>query len=51
MQPKAECIAKGKARTPHEFGGKVSIAATAKGGLAVGMRSMLGKPSPYGFNK
>lgn len=42
--PEAECIAKGKARTPYEFGVKVSIAVTAKEGLVVGMRSMPGNP-------
>jgi hypothetical protein len=39
-----ECIAKGKARTPYEFGVKVSVAVTAKEGLVVGMRSMPGNP-------
>ncbi|WAC74279.1 IS5 family transposase [Roseateles sp. SL47] len=42
--PEAECIAKGKARTPYEFGVKVSIAVTAQEGLVVGMRSMPGNP-------
>ncbi len=42
--PKVECIAKGKARTPYEFGVKVSVAVTAKEGLVVGMRSMPGLP-------
>lgn len=42
--PEAECIAKGKARTPYEFGVKVSVAVTAKEGLVVGMRSMPGNP-------
>ena len=39
-----ECIGKGKARTPYEFGVKVSIATTPKEGLVVGMRSMPGNP-------
>ena len=39
-----ECISKGKARTPYEFGVKVSIATTLKEGLVVGMRSMPGNP-------
>ena len=39
-----ECIGKGKARTPYEFGVKVSIATTLKEGLVVGMRSMPGNP-------
>jgi IS5 family transposase len=42
--PEAECLAKGKARTPYEFGVKVSVAVTAKEGLVVGMRSMPGNP-------
>ena len=39
-----ECISKGKARTPYEFGVKVSIATTLKEELVVGMRSMPGNP-------
>ena len=39
-----ECIAKGKARTPYEFGVKTSLAVTAKEGVVVGMRSMPGAP-------
>ncbi len=42
--PEVECIAKGKARTPYEFGVKVTIATTLKEGLVVGMRSMPGNP-------
>ena len=42
--PEVECIAKGKVRTPYEFGVKVSVAVTAKEGLVVGMRSMPGNP-------
>jgi IS5 family transposase len=42
--PEVECIAKGKARTPYEFGVKVSLAVTAKEGVVVGMRSMPGAP-------
>lgn len=42
--PEVECIAKGKARTPYEFGVKVSVAVTAKEGVVVGMRSMPGAP-------
>jgi len=39
-----ECISKGKARTPYEFGVKVTVATTLKEGLVVGMRSMPGNP-------
>lgn len=42
--PEVQCIAKGKARTPYEFGCKVSIAVTANEGLVVGMRAMPGNP-------
>lgn len=42
--PEVECIAKGKARTPYEFGVKVSVAVTACEGVVVGMRSMPGSP-------
>ena len=34
--PEVECISKGKARTPYEFGVKVSIATTLREGLVVG---------------
>jgi len=42
--PEVECIGKGKARQPHEFGVKVGIAITAKRGLIVGARSFPGNP-------
>ena len=42
--PEVECISKGKARTPYEFGVKVSTATTLKEGVVVGMRSMPGNP-------
>lgn len=42
--PEVECSAKGKARTPYEFGVKVTLAVTAKEGVVVGMRSMPGNP-------
>jgi IS5 family transposase len=42
--PEVECISKGKARQPYEFGVKVSITTTHKEGLVVGMRSMPGNP-------
>ena len=37
--PEVECISKGKARNPYEFGVKVSLAVTQKQGLMVGARS------------
>ncbi len=42
--PEVECIGKGKARQPYEFGVKVSLAITAKQGLIVGARSFPGNP-------
>ena len=42
--PEVECLAKGKARTPYEFGVKASVAVTAREGLVVGMRAMPGNP-------
>ena len=42
--PEVECIGKGKARRPYEFGVKVGIAVTAKKGLIVGARSFPGNP-------
>jgi IS5 family transposase len=42
--PEVECLAKGKARKPYEFGVKVSLAVTYKQGLMVGARSFPGNP-------
>ncbi|BFG80002.1 IS5-like element IS1478 family transposase [Paraburkholderia terrae] len=42
--PEVECISKGKARQPYEFGVKVSLAITAKQGLIVGARTFPGNP-------
>jgi IS5 family transposase len=42
--PEVECISKGKARNPYEFGVKVSMAVTHKQGLMVGARSFPGNP-------
>ena len=42
--PEVECISKGKARKPYEFGVKVSLAVTHKQGLMVGARSFPGNP-------
>jgi IS5 family transposase len=42
--PEAECISKGKARKPYEFGVKVSLAVTHQHGLMVGTRSFPGNP-------
>jgi IS5 family transposase len=42
--PEAECIGKGKARKPYEFGVKASIAVTYKSGLMVGARTFPGNP-------
>ena len=42
--PEVECIGKGKAHKPYEFGVKVGIAVTARKGLVVGARSFPGNP-------
>lgn len=42
--PEVECIGKGKARKPYEFGVKVSLAVTHEQGLMVGARSFPGNP-------
>lgn len=42
--PEVECIDKGKARKPYEFGVKASIAVTHKSGLMVGARTFPGNP-------
>jgi IS5 family transposase len=42
--PEVECIAKGKAKQPFEFGVKTSIAVTHRSGLVVGARTFPGNP-------
>ncbi|MFN9451769.1 MAG: IS5 family transposase, partial [Rubrivivax sp.] len=42
--PEVECIGKGKARKPYEFGVKVSLVVTHKQGLMVGARTFPGNP-------
>ena len=42
--PETECIGKGKARKPYEFGVKVSLVVTHLRGLMVGARSFPGNP-------
>jgi len=42
--PEVECIAKGKAHKPYEFGVKVSLATTLKEGFVVGMQACPGNP-------
>ena len=42
--PEVECIAKGKAHRPYEFGVKTSLATTAWGGFALGAMSLPGNP-------
>lgn len=43
-EPEVDCISKGKARVRYEFGTKVSVATTLKGGFVVGTRSLPGNP-------
>ena len=42
--PEVDCISKGKAKTPYEFGVKVGIASTLDGNLIVGARAFHGNP-------
>ena len=42
--PEVDCISKGKARTPYEFGVKVGIASTLNGNLIVGAKAFHGDP-------
>ncbi|QEO95834.1 transposase [Xanthomonas oryzae pv. oryzicola] len=42
--PEVECISKGKASSPYEFGVKVGIAVSARKGVIVGARSFPGNP-------
>lgn len=42
--PEVECIAKGKAHKPYEFGVKVGIVSTSKESFVVGMQSLPGNP-------
>ena len=43
-EPGVECIAKGKAGKPYEFGNKVSVAVSSRGGWLVGAKSFTGNP-------
>jgi IS5 family transposase len=42
--PEVECIAKGKAHKPYEFGVKVGVVTTSKESFVVGMKSLPGNP-------
>ena len=43
-EPEVQCIAKGKAGTQYEFGNKVSVAVSSRGGWFVGAKSFTGNP-------
>jgi IS5 family transposase len=43
-EPDVSCIAKGKAHKRYEFGSKVSVAVTSKGGWCVAAKSFTGNP-------
>jgi len=43
-EPQVQCIAKGKAGKQYEFGNKVSVAVTSRGGWFVGAKSFTGNP-------
>jgi len=42
--PEVVCMSKGKARQPYEFGSKVSVATTLRGGWALDCTSLYGNP-------
>ena len=42
--PEVVCIAKGKARTPYEFGAKIGIAVTNREGLVLAAKAFAGNP-------
>ena len=42
--PEVECISKGKVHKRYEFGCKVSVAATSRGGWIVGAKAFHGNP-------
>ena len=42
--PEVECIGKGKARKPYEFGVKATVTTTLKEGLVIGMKALPGNP-------
>ncbi len=41
-EPEVDCIAKGKARTPYEFGSKVSVITTAREGFVLDCQALRG---------
>jgi IS5 family transposase len=43
-EPEVDCIAKGKAGKQYEFGNKVSVAVSSRGGWFVGTKSFTGNP-------
>ena len=43
-EPDVQCIAKGKAGKQYEFGNKVSVAVSSRGGWFVGAKSFTGNP-------
>jgi IS5 family transposase len=43
-EPEVHCIAKGKAGKPYEFGNKVSVAVSSRGGWFVGAKSFTANP-------
>jgi transposase, IS5 family len=43
-EPEVQCIGKGKAGKPYEFGNKVSVAVTSRGGWLVGAKSFTTNP-------
>ena len=41
-EPAVDCISKGKAHKRYEFGTKVSVATTNRGGFVIGIRALSG---------
>jgi len=43
-EPAVDCISRGKAHKRYEFGTKLSVATTSRGGVVVGIRALPGNP-------
>ena len=43
-EPAVDCISRGKAHKRYEFGPRVSVATTNRGGFVIGIRALSGNP-------
>ena len=43
-EPAVDCISRGKAHKRYEFGTRVSVATTNRGGFVIGIRALSGNP-------